>query len=54
MTWLRQTKNDVRLIGAKSIDDLYMWIDAVFSVDDNMRSQTGGTISFGHGMVNCR
>ena len=42
MTWLRQTKNNVRLIGANSIDELYRWVDAAFAVYDNMRSQTGG------------
>ena len=54
MTWLKQTKHDVRLIGAKSVDQLYTWVDAAFAVHDNMRSQTGGVMSFGHGMVHCR
>ena len=54
MTWLRQTKGDVRLIGAKSVQELYTWIDAAFAVHDNMRSQTGGVMSFGHGMIHCR
>ena len=54
MTWLKQTKHDVRLIGAISVDQLYTWVDAAFAVHDNMRSQTGGAMSFGHGMVHCR
>jgi hypothetical protein len=54
MTWLRQTKNDVRLIGAKSVDELYIWVDAAFGVHNDMKSQTGGVVSFGHGMVHCR
>ena len=54
MTWLKQTKYDVRLIGTKSVDQLYTWVDAAFAVHDNMRSQTGGVIPFRHGMVHCR
>ena len=54
MTWLRQTRSDVRLIGATSVKELYTWVGAAFAVHDNMRSQTGGVMSFGYGMVHCR
>ena len=54
MTWLRKTRADVRLIGAKSVDELYVWVDAAFGVHNDMKSQTGGVMSFGHGMVHCR
>ena len=54
MIQLRQTKNDVRLIGAKSVDELHIWIDAAYRVHNDMKSQTGGVMSFGHGMVHCR
>ena len=53
MTWLRKTRADIRLIGAKSVDELYVWVDAAFGVHNDMKSQTGGVMSFGHGMVQC-
>ena len=51
MTWLKQTRGDVRLIGAKSVKDLFVWVDAAFGVHADMKSQTDGVISFGHRMV---
>ena len=54
MTWLRQTRGDVRLIGAKSVNELCAWVDAAFGVHNDMKSQTVGVMSFGHGMVHCR
>ena len=42
------------MIGATSVKELYTWVDAAFAVHDNMRSQTGGGMSFGYGMVHCR
>jgi hypothetical protein len=54
MTWLKQTKNDVRIIGAQSVKELFTWVDAAYAVHNNMRSQTGGNMSFGYGMIHCR
>ena len=54
LPWLKQTKDDVRIIGAKSVQELYTWVDAAFAVHNNMRSQTGGAMSYGYGMIHCR
>ena len=54
MTWLKQTRGDVRLIGAKSVKDLFVWVDAAFGVHADIKSQTDGVISFGHRMVHCQ
>ena len=54
ITFLKYTIDDVRIIGAKSMDTIYTWVDAAFAVHSNMRSQTGGTMSFGYGMIHCK
>ena len=42
---------DKRIIGAKTLSDPYMWIDAAYAVHDNMRGHTGGAISMGYGIM---
>ena len=49
---VQQTRDDVWLIGANNTDELYTWVDATFEVH-NLRSQTGGAMSLGHGMIHC-
>ena len=49
--YLQNTIDDIRVVGAKDLQDLYTWIDAAYAVHDNYRSQTGGCMSFGHGLV---
>ena len=51
---LRQTRGDVGVIGAKKINELFTWVNAAFTANDNIMSQTGGAMSFGHGMIHCR
>eukprot|EP00957_Ditylum_brightwellii_P115229 8787797-Ditylum_brightwellii.AAC.1 len=52
--FFKRTVNDVKIIGATSIQDLYMWVDAACTVHPNMRSHMGGTMSFGWGIVHKR
>ena len=52
--WLKRTKNDIRVIGAESLQDIYTWIDAAYATHDNMRSHMGGAISMGYGVVACK
>ena len=54
MAWMNQTKDNTRVIGAKNVHELYTWIDAAFAVHMDMRSHTGGLMSFGRGMIHCR
>eukprot|EP00957_Ditylum_brightwellii_P076151 5788828-Ditylum_brightwellii.AAC.1 len=52
--FLKRTINDVRIIGATSIQDVYTWVDAAYVVHPNMRSHMGGAMSFGWGIVHGR
>ena len=54
LSFLKDTIDDVRIIGASSLRDLYMWIDASYAVHENMRGHTGGVMSFGTGVVHAR
>lgn len=54
LTFLYQTKNDVRVIGCDSLKGIFTWIDAAYAVHPNMRSQTGGIISLGWGALHAK
>ena len=45
LAFLQSTINDIRIIGANSLQEVYTWIDAAYGVHDGMRSHTGGVIS---------
>ena len=49
--FLKGTIDDIRVIGVNSMKDLYTWVDASYAVHEDMRSQTGGVMSFGHGIL---
>ena len=51
LAFIQCTINDVRIIGAQSLTDIYTWIDAAYAVNPDMRSQTGGTMSMGIGII---
>ena len=54
-SWIfRSTINNDCIIRATSPDDVYMWVDAPFAVHSNMRSHTGGIMSFGTGIVHAK
>ena len=46
--------DDRRILGATSLDEMIMWVDASFATHANKRSHTGGTISFGVGVVHSK
>lgn len=54
MGFLKRAIDDVRIIGATSLTDVYTWIDAAYTVHNNMLSQTGGAMSMGHGILHGR
>lgn len=54
MQFALQTIKDKRIIGAKSLSELYTWIDAAYTVHPDMRSHTGGMMSLGHGAIHCK
>ena len=54
LCWLKQTIDETRFIGADNIDTLYSWVDAAYPVTKEMRSQTGGAISMGRGLLHAK
>jgi len=54
LLFLNQTLDDRRIIGADNLSELYTWIDAAYAVHPDMRSHTGGAMSFGLGLVHYR
>ena len=51
MQWVNQTIDDIRVIGANDLSELFTWVDAAYAVHENMRSHTGGAMSFGWGLL---
>ena len=47
LQFIKQTKDDTRIIAADNLGEMYTWIDASYAVHDNMRRHTGGVISMG-------
>ena len=48
---LKNTVDDVRVIGKTSLTQILTWIDASFAVHSDMKSHTGGCASMGIGLV---
>ena len=46
--------DNVLTIGADSLEKLVTWVDAAYGVHQDMKSHTGGTMSFGRGVVLCK
>ena len=51
LKFIEQTIDDIRMIGASSMEDLFLFVDATFAVHNNMRGQDGGCMSFGWGLI---
>eukprot|EP00957_Ditylum_brightwellii_P194305 14798449-Ditylum_brightwellii.AAC.1 len=51
LEFVKHTFDNVRIISAETLTDLYTWIDAAYDVHPSMRNQTGGAMSFGVGIV---
>ena len=54
LDYLHGTISDQRILGATSLEEMVTWIDASFATHDNKRSHTGGTISFGRGVIHAK
>ena len=42
------------MLGADDIQTMYTFVDASYAVHDNMKSHTGGVITFGRGGIACK
>ena len=49
--YLYGTKERVLIIGANDVTTVNIYIDAAYAVHNNMRSHTGGCITFGRGII---
>jgi hypothetical protein len=54
LQYLRRTMGDVLTIGADSLEKLVTWVDAAYGVHEDMKSHTGGAMSFGRGAILCK
>jgi hypothetical protein len=52
--FMKGTIDDKRIIGADSLSDLHVWVDASHAIHGDMRGHTGGTMSMGTGTLHCR
>ena len=51
MSWLKQTVEDVRIIGADDLHGMLTFIDSAHAVHPNMRGHTGGLTTFGTSII---
>ena len=49
--FIKGTIKDQRIIGADSLRDLHVWVDASHAVHENIRGHTGDTMSMGRGTL---
>ena len=54
IAYIKSTIEDVRIIGANDLQTVFTWIDAAYAVNSDMRSQTGGAMSFGLGVLHAK
>jgi hypothetical protein len=52
--YLRGTLDECLVLGADDITIMKTWVDASYAVHDDMKSHTGGAISFGTGAIMCK
>ena len=54
ITFLKQSKEDKRIIGCFNLKVFFTWVDALFAMHKNMQGHTGGAMSMRYGMIHCR
>ena len=54
LDYLHGTILNRRTLGATSLEEMITWVNASFAVHANKRSHTGGTISFGIGVIHTK
>ena len=45
--YIRGAIDDVRVIRATSLNDIFTWIDTAYTINSDMKNQTGGTMLLG-------
>lgn len=51
LLFLMDTIDDERVIGVDNLDILHTWVDSSYATHPDMRSHTGGVMSFGRGVI---
>ena len=54
LQYIRGSLNEEYIIGADDMGKMRTWVDAAFAVHPDMKSHTGGVISFGTGGIACK
>ena len=52
--FIQRTIDEIRVIGAASLPEIMSYVDSAYAVHENMRSHTGGLVSFGIGAAHAR
>ena len=52
--FILRTIDEILVIGATSLTELMSYVDSAYAVHENMRSHTGGLVSFGIGAAHAR
>ena len=52
--FIKRTIDEIRVIGATSLTEIMTYVDSAYAVHENMRSHTGGLVSFGIGAAHTR
>ena len=51
IAFVKCTIDDKRSIGSDNLYNIFMWIDAAYAVNSDVKSQTDGTMSMGTGVL---
>ena len=51
LAYIKRTIDDIRIIGADNLNGIFTWMDAAYAVSYDMKSQTGGAMSMGLGVL---
>ena len=54
IVWIKWTMYDNTIIRASNLSTIVTSVNAIFTLHHNMRSQTGGAISMGYGILHCK
>ena len=54
LKFVKNIIKDKKIIVAKTLTDLYTWIEAAYAIHNNMRGRTGGAISMGYGIMHVK
>ena len=52
LVWVNNKTEDKHVIGLRNSSEVFTCIDELYAAHNNMRSNTGGTVSMGYGIIN--